>query len=87
MQIYSIEVTRRLMKNLEGFIFLDAGHLSFATFDFGIEDAHFSTSVGAGVNFKILESMPPLTMGYGIPLNPKSRGEVKRFFISVGGRL
>jgi outer membrane protein insertion porin family len=87
MQIYSIEINRRLMKNLEGFVFLDAGHLSFATFDFGIEDAHISTSVGLGVNFKIFESMPPLTMGYGFPLNPKSRGEVKRFFISVGGRF
>lgn len=87
MQIYSAEITRRLMKNLEAFIFCDAGHLSFATFDFGIESAHISTSVGAGVNFKIFESMPALTMGYGIPLNPKSRGEVKRFFISVGGRF
>ncbi len=87
MQIYSIEITRRLMKNLEGFVFLDAGHLSFATFDFGIESAHISTSVGFGINFKIFESMPPLTLGYGIPLNPKNRGEVKRFFISVGGRF
>lgn len=85
MQIYSLQITRRLMKNLEAFVFCDAGHLSFATFDFGIEDAHISTSVGVGVNFKIFESMPPLTMGYGFPLNPKSRGEVKRFFISVGG--
>ena len=40
MQIYSAEITRRLMKNLEGFVFLDAGHLSFATYDFGIESAH-----------------------------------------------
>lgn len=87
MQIYSVEITRRLLKNLEAFVFCDAGHLSFATFDFGIESAHISTSVGIGVNFKILESMPPLTLGYGFPLNPKSRGEVKRFFITVGGRF
>lgn len=87
MQIYSLEINRRLMKNLEGFVFCDAGHLSFATYDFGIESAHISTSVGLGINFKIFDSMPPLTMGYGIPLNAKSRGEVKRFFISVGGRF
>ncbi|KIC75508.1 hypothetical protein DB41_HK00010 [Neochlamydia sp. TUME1] len=39
------------------------------------------------MRFKIVESIPPLTMGYGIPINPKTRGEVKSFFISVGGRL
>lgn len=87
MQIYSVQVTRRIMKNLEVFAFLDAGHLSFATFDFGIESAHISTSTGLGINFKILDSMPPLTMGYGIPLNPKNRSEVKKFFISVGGNF
>lgn len=87
MQIYSVQITRRLMKNLEGFIFCDAGHLSFATFDFGIEKAHISTSIGLGINFKIFESIPPLTMGYGFPLNPKNRGEIKRFFITVGGRF
>lgn len=87
MQIYSIEASRRLMKNLEGFAFIDGGHLSFAKFDFGLKKARISTSVGCGIRFKILEGMPPLTMGYGVPLNPKSRGEVKNFFISVGGRF
>lgn len=87
MQIYSLEINRRLMKNLDGFIFCDAGHLSFATYDFGWENSRISTSVGLGIRFKILESMPPLTMGYGLPLNPKSRGEVKSFFITVGGRF
>lgn len=87
MQIYSVEVTRRIMKNLEGFVFCDAGHLSFAKFDFGLENARISTSVGLGIRFKIFESIPPLTMGYGIPINPKTRGEVKSFFISVGGRF
>ncbi|MBS4164997.1 Uncharacterized protein NEOC65_000043 [Neochlamydia sp. AcF65] len=87
MEIYSIEASRRFMKNLEGFIFCDAGHLSFATFDFGLKKARISTSVGLGIRFKIVESIPPLTMGYGIPINPKTRGEVKSFFISVGGRL
>lgn len=87
MQIYSIEASRRLMKNLEGFIFCDGGHLSFAKFDFGLKKSRISTSVGLGIRFKILESMPPLTMGYGFPLNPKNRGEVKNFFISVGGRF
>lgn len=87
MQIYSIEASRRLMKNLEGFVFCDGGHLSFSRFDFGLGSGRISTSVGLGIRFKIFDGMPPLTMGYGIPLNPKSRGEVKSFFISVGGRF
>lgn len=86
MQIYSAQITRRLMKNFDAFIFADAGHLSFSKYDFGIKSGgRISTSVGIGVCFKILESMPPLTMGYGFPLNPKNRGEVKNFFITVGG--
>lgn len=83
MQIYSAQITRRLMKNFEAFVFCDAGHLSFRTFDFGKD--RISTSVGLGINFKLFDSIPPLTMGYGFPLNPKNRGEVKNFFINVGG--
>jgi outer membrane protein insertion porin family len=87
MQIYSLELSRRLMKNLEMFTFFDAGHLSFAKFDFGLEDTRVFTSVGFGIRFKLLESIPPLTMGYGAPINPKNRSEVKNFFISVGGKF
>ena len=87
MQIYSVELSRLFMKNLECFAFFDAGHLSFAKFDFGLADSRIYSSIGVGARVKILESMPPLTLGYGVPLNPKNRGEVKNFFISVGGRF
>jgi outer membrane protein insertion porin family len=83
MQIYSIEYTRNLLKRLDGFLFFDAGHLSAREWNFG----RLSTSVGYGIRFKIFESGPPLTVGMGYPLNPRSNSEVKNFFLTVGGRF
>lgn len=81
MQFYSLEMDRRIIKNLEAFTFLDAGYLSKDTWDFG----RLSVAVGFGIKFKLIESIPPITLGMGYPLNPRNRSEVKKFFISVGG--
>lgn len=83
MQIYSAEYIRRVMKRLDAFVFIDAGHLSFKQGNFG----RISISAGYGVKFKIFENAPPLTLGMGYPLNPRSRGEVKKFFFNIGGRF
>lgn len=83
MQIYSIEYSKKINKRLDGFTFFDAGHLSQHNWHFG----RISTSVGLGVRMKIFEGVPPLTMGFGFPLDPQSRGEVRRFFMSVGGKF
>lgn len=84
LQLYSIEMNRRIIQDLEAFIFMDAGHLSDDTWEFG----RLSMSVGYGVRFKLpVASIPPLTFGMGYPLNPKNRSEVKCFFFSVGGNF
>lgn len=83
MQLYSVELTRRIIENCEAFTFLDAGHLSRDTWEFG----RLSVAAGLGFRFKLIESIPQITAGMGYPLNPLNRSEVKRFFISVGGNF
>ncbi|MBA3237075.1 MAG: outer membrane protein assembly factor BamA [Parachlamydiaceae bacterium] len=82
-QYYSVEVTRRFHPKLEAFTYLDAGYLSFRRMRVGTP----YYSVGVGARVKIIESIPSLTFGYGIPINPKSNNQVKRFFISIGGQF
>lgn len=81
MQLFSVEFNRRIMENIHVFTFFDAGHLSRGTWEFG----RLSAAVGYGVRFKLIESIPEITLGMGYPLNPQNRSEVKKFFISIGG--
>ena len=83
MTYLSIEYARPLWKKLEGFVFCDAGSLSLDNFGFD----RLYTSAGVGCRFKIFESGPPLTIALGYPFNPKSHGQVKWFFMQVGGRF
>lgn len=82
-QFYSVELAHRLHAKVEGFGFFDAGYLSFGRFNFGMPYA----SVGLGGRIKIIDSMPSLTFGYGVPLNYKKKTQVKKFFISLGGQF
>lgn len=81
MQLYSIEYAHRLFERAELFTFLDAGHLSRDIWHFG----RISVSTGVGMRLKALDMIPPMTFGWGYPLNPRNRSEVKKFFISFGG--
>lgn len=83
LQFVSIEYKRRITKRLDAFVFCDSGHLDKKNFHFG----RMNTSVGYGVCFKFLDSMPPLTLGMGYPIHPKSRGDVKKFFFTIGGKF
>lgn len=83
LQYYSIEFSRRIINDFEAFAFLDAGHLSSGTWEFG----RMSTSIGYGLRFKLIDSIPPVTLGMGYPLNAHSRSDVKKFFFSFGGNF
>lgn len=83
LQYYSVEMSRRIIQDCDAFAFLDAGHLSAGTWEFG----RMSVSIGYGLRFKLIESIPPITLGMGYPLNARSRGEVKKFFFSFGGNF
>ncbi len=81
MQLYSIEYAHKLFSRAEMFTFIDAGHLSREIWHFG----RISVSTGLGMRLKLLDSMPPVTFGWGFPLNPRNRSEEKKFFLSFGG--
>jgi len=83
MQIYSIQYTYRLFSRMNAFLFFDAGALSAKTLEFQTPRA----SLGFGVDLKVMPNAPPLTIGYGFPVNPKNKTEVERFFISMGGKF
>jgi len=83
MQLYSYEISRRFWKRIDGFVFADAGFLSQDKLRI---DKPW-VSVGLGARIQLFESTPPLTVGYGFPLNPKDKSDVKRFFISIGGKF
>jgi len=83
LQFYSVEMSRRIREDWEAFAFLDAGHLSAKTWEFG----RLSVSIGYGLRFKLLDSIPPITIGMGYPLNAHNRSDVKKFFFSFGGNF
>lgn len=83
LQYYSMEYSRHLFDRFEGFLFADAGQLSLEQWHMG----GLSVSTGFGARIKIFPSTPPLTLGMGFPLNAKTRSDVKRFFLTIGGRF
>jgi outer membrane protein insertion porin family len=83
MQLFSIEYSKQVFSFFDPFIFIDTGSLSMDKWTF----SKFYHSAGYGARVKLLEGMPPLTLGMGYPFNPKHNGDVKKFFISVGGKF
>lgn len=81
LELFSVEYMYPIFSKLDAFAFFDAGHVSGEELQIG----RFSSSVGYGARIKLMENSPPLTIGIGFPLNPQNRGQVKRFFFSIGG--
>ena len=83
MQLYSIEYQRRIFERLDGFIYVDAGALKTVNWTFGSP----FTAAGFGIKLQVFENAPPLTIGYGFPINTDEKKDVKRFFMTVGARF
>lgn len=81
LQYYCLEYNYTLSKWSDLFCFFDAGQISTRPFHFG--RLYYST--GVGIRLRTLPSVPPITLGYGVPINPKHRSQVKKFFFQVGG--
>lgn len=80
-QFYSIEYSFPVFSWFEGFTFCDAGSISLREWDF----ARVNVAVGWGARLNVVPSMPPITVGWGIPLNKTDKSNVKQFFLSLGG--
>lgn len=83
LQFLSVEYSRRVLKKFDAFVFCDSGQLSDNNWQIG----RFYTSIGFGIRFQVFESGPPLQLGWGFPLNEKYNHDVKRFFLTVGGKF
>ncbi|NGX42262.1 MAG: Outer membrane protein assembly factor BamA [Chlamydiae bacterium] len=83
MQIYSLEYSKPIFSRFDAFVFADAGSLTKRKWCFG----KMYYSAGYGCRFQVFENGPPLTVGMGYPLNPNDSNDVKRFFITVGGKF
>ena len=83
MQLFSAELSRPVFSRMDAFVFADAGAISMRTWQFG----GYFYSLGFGARIKIFEGGPPLTLGMGFPLNAKDSSDVKKFFLTVGGKF
>lgn len=83
LQLLSAEYNHKVFSRLDGFLFFDAGSLAFQTWRFN----RLRSAAGVGVRIKLYDQGPPITLGLGFPINPEDRGDVRRFFWSMGGRF
>jgi outer membrane protein insertion porin family len=81
-QFYSIELNQRWSKRFDGFLFMDVGFLTERTFDFTLKD--YRAAYGFGLRISILDSLPPVSLGLGFPINPPHRHDAKNFFLQFG---
>lgn len=79
--LLSIDYIQEITSFLDAFVFMDAGYVSKRRFGFGT----YRMSYGAGITLDVLGRVP-VTIGYGIPLNPKP-GQTRHFFFSMGGQF
>ena len=70
--LLSIEYNQTIFKMLDLFTFLDGGSISKKRFD--IPDFRMSYGIGARIE---LGNRVPITLGWGIPINPQKRLKVK----------
>ena len=80
--LLSIEYMQQIFPMLDLFAFFDGGSVSLQRFD--IPDFRMSYGVGARIE---LANRVPIILGVGFPINPESKDDVKRFFISMGGQF
>lgn len=83
LQFLSVEFDHRLMKRLNLFVFFDAGALTDRVLSMG----RIYMATGWGVRVQLLDSIPPVTLGFGLPINEKKHSDVQMFFFQMGGRF
>lgn len=80
--ILSLEYNHEVFSVLDMFLFIDAGSISQKKFRIH----QYQMSYGIGARIEVMNRMP-ITVGYGIPVNPKHHSQVQHFFFSMGGQF
>ena len=77
-----MEYLQEVVKMLDVFVFADAGSVSMQRFHF----PRLRLSYGIGARIDLLNRIP-MTIGWGIPVNPHLEHQVENFFFSMGGQF
>ena len=80
--LISMEYLQEVVKMLDVFVFADAGSVSMQRFHF----PRLRLSYGIGARIDLLNRIP-MTIGWGIPVNPHLEHQVENFFFSMGGQF
>ncbi len=80
--LLSVEYNQELFKLMDAFVFVDGGSIDLQRFH--VHDLQLS--YGFGIRLELGNRLP-FTIGYGIPINPSSHDEVRKFFFSMGGQF
>lgn len=80
--LISEEYLHHIWGCIDAFAFIDAGSISLGTYHIG----PIRASYGCGLRIEVLNNIPVI-VGMGWPINAESRSDVRRFFISMGGRF
>ncbi|MBJ7449181.1 MAG: outer membrane protein assembly factor BamA [Parachlamydiales bacterium] len=80
--LVSEEYMHSLFKKVDGFVFFDAGSVTDERFDIG----RMYASYGLGLRVELFNQIP-IVFGMGFPINPANDTDVRRFFVSLGGRF
>lgn len=80
--LLSAECSHSLFKLMDIFVFFDAGSISEKHFDI----PYLNCSYGVGTRLELMNKVP-ITVGYGIPINPDRKSDKRKFFFSMGGQF
>ena len=83
LMLLSCEYMYPVFDKLGVFAFFDAGDVS----DKEYHISTLRTSCGAGFNIALFPGAPTISLGYGIPLNPKEKADERRFFLNIGAQF
>lgn len=80
--LLSAESSYALFTLMDIFLFFDAGNVNNQHFSI----RKFNASYGIGTRLEVMNKVP-ITIGYGIPINPDHKGDKQKFFFSMGGQF
>ncbi|MFI5334145.1 MAG: outer membrane protein assembly factor BamA [Chlamydiales bacterium] len=80
--LFSVEYSHEIFRFLDLFGFIDAGSVSRHRFRVG----SYNMSYGVGTRIELINRVP-VTLGYGFPVNPDRKEQVKHFFFTMGGQF
>ena len=80
--LLSGEVSQQLAKLLEAFVFFDAGNVDKNQ----LHISKLRCSTGVGIRLEVMNRVP-ITIGYGLCINPQHKKDRQGYFFAMGGQF